>query len=150
IQNSNVNTRDTVSWTPLHWTSYKGYLEIARFLIEKGADINAADKGPDGKKPIHVAAENGNKGIVELLLNKGLGVDDTDNQGYTPLHYAASRGRLEVARFLVVEYANSIFKYNNGSSLLCNAPLSNHLHIIKCFTGEKNILEIRDNSGRAP
>ncbi|WP_264735341.1 ankyrin repeat domain-containing protein [Wolbachia endosymbiont (group A) of Rhinocyllus conicus] len=149
-QNANVNTTDIYSWTPLHWAAFKDRLEIARFLIKKGADINAADKGPYGKKPIHVAAENNSKDIIELFLSKGVGINDTDKQGYTPLHYAAWRGRLEVAKFLIEEYANSIFKYNNGSTLPCDAPLSNHFHIIKCSIGEKDILEIKDNSGRVP
>ncbi|MFP3032042.1 MAG: ankyrin repeat domain-containing protein, partial [Wolbachia sp.] len=149
-QNANVNTTDMYSWTPLHWAAFKDRLEIAKFLIEKNADIDAEDKGPYGKKPIHVAAENNSKDIIELFLSKGVGINDTDKQGYTPLHYAAWRGRLEVAKFLIEEYANSIFKYNNGSTLPCDAPLSNHFHIIKCSIGEKNILEIRDNSGRVP
>ncbi|WP_341812896.1 ankyrin repeat domain-containing protein [Wolbachia endosymbiont (group A) of Cephus spinipes] len=149
-QNANVNTTDIYSWTPLHWATFKDHLEIARFLIKKGADINAADKGPYGKKPIHVAAENNSKDIIEFFLSKGVGINDTDKQGYTPLHYAAWRGRLEVAKFLIEEYANSIFKYNNGSTLPCNAPLKNHLHVMKCSIGNRNILEIRDNSGRVP
>ncbi|WP_264686539.1 ankyrin repeat domain-containing protein [Wolbachia endosymbiont (group B) of Rhopobota naevana] len=149
-RNANVNTRDKYSWTPLHWAAYKGHLEVAEFLVKKAADINAADKGPYGKKSIHVAAENNSKDIIEFFLSKGVSINDTDKQGYTPLHYAAWRGRLEVAKFLIKEYADSIFKYNNGSTLPCNASLGNHLDIIKCSIGEKNILEIRDNSGRVP
>ncbi|MBV2146268.1 MAG: ankyrin repeat domain-containing protein, partial [Wolbachia endosymbiont of Pissodes strobi] len=33
-QNANVNTRDKYSWTPLHWATFKGYLEVAEFLVK--------------------------------------------------------------------------------------------------------------------
>lgn len=39
--------------------------------------------------------------MVELLLANGAAVDAVQLQGWTPLHAAASRGRLEVVRVLL-------------------------------------------------
>ncbi len=105
-QNANVNTRDKYSWTPLHWATFKGYLEVAEFLVKKGADVNAASENLYGSRPIHIAVENNNENIVEFLLSKGVDANDTDKQGYTPLHYAAWRGRSEVASLLFDKGAN--------------------------------------------
>ena len=30
--------------TPLHWTAFKGHLEATRYLVDRGADVNARDQ----------------------------------------------------------------------------------------------------------
>ncbi|MCJ7453956.1 MAG: ankyrin repeat domain-containing protein, partial [Wolbachia endosymbiont of Homalodisca vitripennis] len=81
-------------------------LDKVKELINQGANINAQEKGIYGKKPIHIAAENNNKNIIEFLLSRGVSVNDTERVGNTPLHYAAWGGRLEAAEFLVNKGAN--------------------------------------------
>lgn len=39
----NINYRDSKGWTALHYTAQKGDIQMARLLLEKGADVNAAD-----------------------------------------------------------------------------------------------------------
>ncbi len=48
------------------------YTEIARFLIEKGADVNLADTR--GTTPIHSASRQGYETIVGLLIEKGVDI----------------------------------------------------------------------------
>jgi len=49
----------------------------------EGADVNAKDEG--GWTPLHQAAWNGRKEIVELLITKGADVNTKDMSGRTPL-----------------------------------------------------------------
>ncbi|XP_028131929.1 uncharacterized protein LOC114327487 [Diabrotica virgifera virgifera] len=151
-QNANVNTTDIYSWTPLHWAAFKDRLEIARFLIEKGADINAADKGPYGKRPIHVAAENNNKDIIEFFLGKKAGINDTDKQGYTPLHYAAWRGRLEVTQLLVDRKANinAADTSTAGKKPIHVAAENNNENIIGFLLSKGVSIDDADKNGRTP
>ena len=37
--------RDDCKWTPLMRSAQNGHLEVARLLIDAGADVNAIDKG---------------------------------------------------------------------------------------------------------
>jgi hypothetical protein len=52
----------------LHVTCYRGHLEIARHLLECGADINAADE--DGATPLFWAEKMGRKEIIDLLTDQ--------------------------------------------------------------------------------
>ncbi|WP_338405958.1 ankyrin repeat domain-containing protein [Wolbachia endosymbiont (group A) of Longitarsus flavicornis] len=151
-RNANVNTTDIYSWTPLHWAAFEDRLEIARFLIKKGADINAADKGPYGKKPVHVAIENNSKDIIGFLLSKGVSINDTDKQGYTPLHYAAWRGRLEIAELLVDKGAsiNAADASTAGEKPIHVAAENNSKSIIEFLISKGVNVDEADKNGWAP
>nr|XP_015835537.1 PREDICTED: ankyrin repeat domain-containing protein 39 isoform X3 [Tribolium castaneum] len=51
------------------------------------------------------AAQYGDLDRALHLLNKGFGVDQRDAAGYTPLHYAARNGHLDICKLLVAKGA---------------------------------------------
>ncbi|KAG8547422.1 hypothetical protein GDO81_028392, partial [Engystomops pustulosus] len=44
--------------------------------------------------------------VVEFLVNHGANVNQADNEGWTPLHVAASCGYMEIAEYLLKHSAN--------------------------------------------
>ena len=44
---TDVNAKDVIKWTPLHYTAYYGHKVVAELLIAKGADVNL--KGESGR-----------------------------------------------------------------------------------------------------
>jgi uncharacterized protein len=74
-------------------------VEVARVLVEAGADVNAAAAG--GYTPLHLAASSGKREIVVLLLENGASRDACCDQGKTPADYARERGHAEVVALLV-------------------------------------------------
>jgi len=78
-------------------------LEVAEFLLEQGADVNAQDKG--GLIPLHNASSYGHLDLAALLIKHNTTVNATDNWGFTPLHEAAQKGRTQLSALLV-----SLFK----------------------------------------
>lgn len=63
-----------------------GRVEIARRLIEKGADVNA--RALDGSTPLMMAASQHNHRIVTMLLTAGADLSATDRCGRTARDYA--------------------------------------------------------------
>jgi len=70
--------------TGLHLAAYFGIETIVQLLLEKGADVNAADQG--GWTPLYQASRIGHIDVVKLLLEKGADVnaaDQADGRHYT-------------------------------------------------------------------
>jgi acyl-CoA-binding protein len=67
-RNSNIiNVKDKEGMSPLHWAADRGHIEVVRFLLSHGADIDAQDNC--GNTPLHIAAMSDQKEIVRLLLD---------------------------------------------------------------------------------
>jgi ankyrin repeat protein len=75
---------------PLHSAVAGQHLEIAKLLLDHGADANAVQA--DGFTPLHGAAENGDDDMVTLLLAYGANKTAQDSQGRTPLDLAVAQG----------------------------------------------------------
>lgn len=77
----------------------QGNVKKAQALLKKGADVNAKDTN-DGKNPLHWAAANGHKPVVEILLSHGAKVNAFDVYA-TSLHLAADKGHEAVVEVLL-------------------------------------------------
>jgi len=75
-----------------------GYNEIAKMLINKGADVGVKNKA--GFTPLHEGAYSGHKEIVELLIASGADVNAMKIDGMTPLDMATFGNQNEIANLL--------------------------------------------------
>ena len=83
----------------MHNAARYGRADIARLLLDSGANVKAA--GRDGDTPLHNAVRNGHADIAELLLEGGADVNAVDGAGNTPLHEAARYGRADMVVLLL-------------------------------------------------
>jgi hypothetical protein len=73
-----------------------GNIDCAKIVLEyERSKIN--DQARDGKTALHWAVEAGNTEMVELLLNAGIKIDITDNQGLNARDLALSLYRKDIA-----------------------------------------------------
>jgi hypothetical protein len=83
----------------LYIAARNGHVEVAGFLLEKGADINC--RGFFGAPGLHWAAINGHKPMVELLIDRGAELSLRDQQfNSTVLGWALEGKQTEIADLL--------------------------------------------------
>ena len=84
--------------TMLHHAAAAGHIDLATFLMDRGAGVNLVDMG--GDTPLLRADYIS---MVRVLIDGGAIIDHVGCGGQTILHRAATLGHLDVARFLVEE-----------------------------------------------
>jgi ankyrin repeat protein len=94
---------DAAGHTLLTEAAY-GSLELVRFLLAHGCDVNRS--GARGRTPIALAAAFGRYEVFEELLKAGAQAKIADDDGNTPLHAAVARGDERMARTLIEKGAN--------------------------------------------
>lgn len=112
----NINCRDAQgrNSTPLHLAAGYNNVEVAEFLLDHGADVNAQDKG--GLIPLHNASSYGHLDIAALLIKFNTVVNATDKWGFTPLHEAAQKGRTQLCALLLAHGADPFLKNQEGQA----------------------------------
>lgn len=112
----NINCRDAQgrNSTPLHLAAGYNNFEVAEYLLENGADVNAQDKG--GLIPLHNASSYGHLDIAALLIKHSTVVNATDKWGFTPLHESAQKGRTQLCALLLAHGADPYMKNQEGQT----------------------------------
>jgi uncharacterized protein len=80
--------------------SRKSFIAVRVLLETPETQVNA--ENPQGENALMLASLHGSLPTVKLLIAKGA---EINKPGWTPLHYAATNGQLEVARLLIEQHA---------------------------------------------
>lgn len=78
--------------------SYWGRTDIAKMLIERGADVNA--KNNYGDTALMRACQGGHVDTVKMLIEQGADVKAKNKEGKTSLQWARANGHTDVERLL--------------------------------------------------
>ncbi len=136
---------DKKQWSPIHFASINGRIEVVKFLIDKKANINA--KAKNQWTSLHLASFYFQTKIVKLLVDEGASVNMEVNT-WTSLHFASNNGYQQIVELLLNAKANvnakAIFEKNKHTPLHF-ASNNGHTKVVE-FLLKKNNIEINAKS----
>lgn len=98
---SAIQLRTGDGHAPLGLAIFFRHPDLARLLIERGADVNAPSENAQKVAPVHAAAAACDHATMRLLLERGADANAHQQLDFTPMHGAASRGDVEMAKLLM-------------------------------------------------
>ncbi|CAN6684365.1 unnamed protein product [Malus baccata var. baccata] len=122
--------------SPLFLTGIAGSTTIADYILKQTPAHRSSFQGTNGVTALHAAVTRidfTNKGIVQSMVSKNPGIiEEVDEIGWTPLHYASLRGNLKAAQ-LLIQNSNSTSYISDklGMSALHVAAYEGHIQIIE-------------------
>jgi len=121
---TNIEIRTDHDESPLMMASLKGELDLAKRLIDRGADVNKP-----GWTPLHYAATGGHLEIMQLLLDNYAYIDAASPNGTTPLMMAAHYGTAEAVKLLLDAGADPKLKNEQGLTAIDFAYSANRADV---------------------
>ena len=111
---------DDYDYTPLMIAAAINDYDIVKFLVEKGADVNAKThfEYSSVETPLLLSLYNENSSIAEYLINNGADINVTNEDGETPLMYASKVHNIKVIELLIQKGADINVFDNYGNTAL--------------------------------
>ena len=143
-----ANSLNDEEFTPLHFAAFRGYLKIAKRLVEIGANFYTKNK--QGLSMMHVAAQGDQPLLVAYFYSLGLPCGIEDEKGGTGLHWASYMG-CEISSSVLVAMGSPVNKQDSdGHTPLHLATVAGNSRIIKNLLLKGASRDIRDYKGRTP
>ena len=151
-QHISVNVIDNNSWTPLMKSVTTGNVDNVTTLLELGADINmTTDRDVGGFSVLHFAAVNGDKDIIECLLNHNISVNMVNKDDETPLMMACSKqNNIDNVITLLDHKADVNMIKDSGRSALHFAAKYADSKVVKCLLDHNISVNVSDRFGETP
>lgn len=92
-------------WAPLHYAAAAGSVHIVRLLLDHDAYIDA--ESPNKTTPLMMAARGGHRDVVELLLSQEADLQAKNELGLTAVDFARAQGQVSLADFLAARLRNA-------------------------------------------
>jgi ankyrin repeat protein len=162
-EGANIESSDSTGRTPLLWALHLGvsWIKIVCLLIKRGANTESRD--PHGKTTLLLLLEILTQTVlmrtyksefqlaestVLSLLDKGVDIGVADNQGRTPLSWAAETGNTQIISYLLEKGADINFTDNDGRTPLLHAIHGGFARVVDLLLEKGADPDSRDNAGK--
>jgi ankyrin repeat protein len=116
-------------WTPLHLAAFFGHADLAKALLDRGAQVDARSTNAMKNTPLHAAAAGGHTNLVKLLAAHGADVHARQEGGWTALHSAAQNGNRQMVEVLLANGSDINARAVNNQAALDLALSGGHHEI---------------------
>ncbi len=148
LNKSNVDDADDSDKTVLHWACRNGHIKIARYALEKGANIEA--KNETGWTPLCYAAQKGHLDIVKLLLSKDANIKSHEDNKLSALHLAVGKNQHKIAQYLIEQGLPVDIKDRWKYTPLHWAARENHAKCVHLLIEHGANINAQDKYGNTP
>ena len=149
-----IDQVDKNECTPLDYTTAHGHVQTVKLLKQQLNEPREEQNFSDGvdnlcRSVLHYAAVSGDIHLIEMLAGQGLDINIGDNEGWTPLHAAATCGQLKsVCTLLGLGGRESMTKIAGTSGTpLHQAVAGGHKNIVSLLLNEGCPIDVVDSGG---
>ena len=131
-----IDKKDIAGQTALIYAADGGQLEVVKYLVSQGADVNASSgKHGRGTALIYAAANNHTE-IVSFLLENGANINAvTPYQKETAILWATAMGHKEMVELLLEKGADPHIEARYGEDAIDTAKKVNRADILTILQG---------------
>ncbi len=131
----------------LTYACLSGNLELVQYLIEKGLDIASEDQS----LLFSNACESEIIELIQFLLENGVDTEDYNEDGMLPIHYAGSKGKLKVVRFMIDnKYFDIAVANSEGETLMHYACQRGDKELVEYLLSKDLGFNVKDKYGNFP
>ena len=129
-----------------------GRIECLEYAHENGCEFYVDKKVDEyGRLPLHIAAVNANNvNIIHTLVELGADVNKGDDNGLTPVHYAAQENSVDAIRVLHELGGDVNEGDDDGDTPVHYAALENSVDVIRVLHELGGDVSKEDDGGRTP
>jgi len=133
VNKAAINNESAYGETPLELAVLSGKKDVVELLIKNGANVNPRTKRAE-RNSLHNAIEINYEQIGKILIVNGIDLNAVDNNGNTPLHYAAKSNRIWAIKLLVTHKAFLQVKNNKGETPYDIAEENGYKNILRLLS----------------
>lgn len=147
VGGSQVNERDDAGNTALIKAAGACQSKVARYLIKKGADVNAVNNVYRASALSVAAGKCDDPRVIRILLDNGADVTLRNKDGDTPLLVAAKFGKQKTVEMLLQAGAK-IDEQNQGYTALMIASRKGYRDLVHFLIEKHANLDLKNDAGK--
>lgn len=148
---ANINAEGDQGQTALQNAVFGGHSDVVEVLVNHDTARNLPSMQLHAKyhgtTALHTAALGGYRDLTRLLIEKGVPVDTTNDQGQTALHVAVAAGQDEVVGLLLGKHADVNTKAEGMTALHIAASLG-RLSLVRLLLNHHADINATDHTGQ--